>query len=365
MATMKQTTERPEDGGRIEPIWPVQRAGALVLVAVTLVALYVCFQIALPLLPALAWALALAVIAYPLHRRIAQRVRPPSLAAGVSLCIVVMIFFVPAAFVLDRIVVEVYMHLERLNAEAAAGQWDNLGERSPFLASLVAFAGKHFDIRAETQRFLSFVLANLPSLVKASLWTLFEVLMTVFALFYFLRDGERGLAGLREALPLTPSECDDLFHRVGDVIHGTVYGTLLCAAVQGALGGLMFWWLGLPAPTLWGVVMGLLAIVPYLGAFVIWAPAALFLAIDGHWGSALILALWGGVVIALIDNLIYPVLVGKRMHLHPLLVFIGIMGGLVLFGASGVIVGPIVLALAQGLLILSRRRFLPEPPPAT
>jgi predicted PurR-regulated permease PerM len=126
--------------------------------------------------------------------------------------------------------------------------------------------------------------------------------------------------------------------------------------VQGALGGLMFWWLGLPAPILWGAVMGLLAIVPVLGAFVVWLPAAKFLAARGQWGKAVILLLWGTVVVGLINNLLYPILVGKRLRLHTVPVFFAIVGGLAVFGATGIILGPVILALTDAILEIWRRR---------
>jgi predicted PurR-regulated permease PerM len=178
----------------------------------------------------------------------------------------------------------------------------------------------------------------------------------LFVLFFLLRDRHRGLAALRSVVPLSEAEADKIFRRVADTIHATVFGTLLVAAVQGALGGLMFWWLGLPAPLLWGLIMGLLAIVPVLGAFVIWVPAALFLALQGDWGKALILTAWGAFVIGLIDNLLYPIFVGKKLRLHTALVFIAIVGGLALFGGSGVILGPVVLAITDALIEIWRRR---------
>jgi AI-2E family transporter len=126
---------------------------------------------------------------------------------------------------------------------------------------------------------------------------------------------------VRSLVPLSEKETNKVFTRVSDTIHATVFGTLAVAAVQGALGGLMFWWLGLPAPILWGAVMGLLAIVPVLGAFVVWLPSTIFLAASGQWGKAVILILWGTVVVGLIDNLLYPILVGKRLRLHTVPVF--------------------------------------------
>jgi predicted PurR-regulated permease PerM len=104
------------------------------------------------------------------------------------------------------------------------------------------------------------------------------------------------------------------------------------------------------------VVMGLLAIVPVLGAFVVWVPAAIFLALEGNWGKALLLTAWGGIVIALIDNLLYPILVGTKLRLHTVPVFIAIIGGLTVFGVAGVILGPLVFAVTLSLIDVWRRR---------
>jgi predicted PurR-regulated permease PerM len=135
-----------------------------------------------------------------------------------------------------------------------------------------------------------------------------------------------------------------------------MFGTVIAALVQGALGGTIFWLLGLPTPALWGLAMGLMAVVPYLGAFMIWVPAAAFLAIQGEWWKAGALTLWGSVVIGLIDNLIYPILVGNRLQQHTVVAFIAIVGGIAVFGASGIILGPVIVTLTIYLVELWRRR---------
>jgi predicted PurR-regulated permease PerM len=122
------------------------------------------------------------------------------------------------------------------------------------------------------------------------------------------------------------------------------------------MGGLMFWFLGLPAPIVWGAVMALLATIPVMGTFVVWAPAAVYLAASGAWVKAAILVGWGAVAIGLIDNFLYPMLVGRRLRFHPLPVFFSIVGGLALFGAAGLVLGPIVLSVTAALLDLLRRR---------
>ena len=139
-----------------------------------------------------------------------------------------------------------------------------------------------------------------------------------------------------------------LFSEVFDTVHATIYGTFVVAAVQGALGGLMFWWLDLPEPLLPGVVMGLLAVVPVLGAFIIWIPAAIFLVLEGSGGKALLLTLWGAVVVGGIDNLLYPMLVGSRLKMHSLTAFVSIVGGLIVLGPSGLILGPVMFMVTLG-----------------
>jgi len=187
------------------------------------------------------------------------------------------------------------------------------------------------------------------------------LLLTLYFLFYFLRD-RRSLVGmLADLLPLSAAETDRLSRRAIDTIHATMYGTVVCAVVQGTLSGLMFWWLDLPAPLLWGVVMGLLAVVPMFGAFIVWIPAAIFLALDGRWGSALILTAWGTLVVGMIDNLLYPMLVGNRLKLHSILSFVSVVGGLIVFGASGLILGPLAVTITLALLETWRTRISTNP----
>lgn len=149
---------------------------------------------------------------------------------------------------------------------------------------------------------------------------------------------------------------ENMFERISGTVHATVYGTLAVSSIQGVLGGLIFWCLGLPAPLLWGVVMAILAVIPVLGAFVVWIPAALFLAMEGSWGKALILTLWGMLVVGTVDNLLRPVLVGNRLKLHTVLAFISVVGGLMLFGPAGLILGPVALTITTVLLETLRCR---------
>jgi predicted PurR-regulated permease PerM len=176
-----------------------------------------------------------------------------------------------------------------------------------------------------------------------------------FTMFYLFLDGDKAVRVLREWLPLDPKDSHALVHRCGEIISASVYGVVVLAAIQGTLGGLMFWWLGLPSPLLWGLVMILMATIPMLGTFVVWVPAAIYLAVTGHLIKAAILTFWGAVVIGMADNLLRPRLVGEKTKMHDLLIFFAVLGGLQAFGVLGILMGPVVLAVAITLLETFRR----------
>ena len=333
-----------------------ERVLALTLIAATAIVFYLCYLIISPFLSALAWALALAVLTYPLYTWIARRIKRPNIAAAMSVLIVTLVIVGPSALVAQRLGSQIAAAVNYITETDHAARWRIMIERHPSLAPAVSWIEQHVDIDREARQVADAITSRIPSFLTGSARALAELLITLFVLFYLFRDKQRVLNAVRHVLPLSDTEAQQMFSRISDTIYATIYGTVVVALVQGILGGLMFWWLGLPAPMLWGAVMALLAIVPVLGAFVVWVPAAIFLALEGNWGKALILTAWGGIVIAVIDNLLYPILVGKRLRLHTVPVFIAIIGGLTVFGAVGIILGPVVFAVTLGLIAVWRRR---------
>jgi len=329
---------------------------ALVLIVATAVGIYVCCQLVLPFLPALVWALALAVLFTPLHRRLESKLKHPSLAAAITVLIVGLIVAVPGIFVGQRLIMESARGAQIVQVKVESGEWRRAIEAQPRLVPLETWMEQEFDLPGAVRDLASWLTKTAGSIVRGSVVQLLGFALTFYLLFYFLRDRRAALLSLRSMSPLSPEEMDRLFARIGDTVFATVYGTLAVAAVQGLLGGLMFWWLGLPTPLLWGVIMGLLAVVPVLGAFVVWIPAAIFLLLDGSWGKALILTAWGGVVVGGIDNLLYPMLVGGRLKMHTVLAFISVVGGLMVFGPSGLVLGPVALTITTEILAIWRNR---------
>jgi len=329
---------------------------ALALIVATGGGLYLCYRLALPFLPALAWALALAILFTPFHRWLESKLKHPGLTAAFSVLIVGLIVVVPATFVAQRLIMESARGAEIIKTRVESGEWRRAIEAQPRLAPLADWIEHKVDLPGTVKALASWLTTTAGAIVKGSVVQVIGFCLTFYFLFYFLRDHGAALTSLRVLSPLSTADMDHLFRRVADTIYATVYGTLAVSAVQGLLGGLMFWWLGLPAPLLWGVVMGLLAAVPVVGAFVVWIPAALFLALEGSWGKALILTAWGALVVGTIDNLLRPILVGNRLQLHTLLAFISVVGGLMMFGPPGLILGPVALTVTTVLLDLWRQR---------
>lgn len=336
--------------------WSRSQINALVLLAATVFALYLCYLLAAPFLQALAWAVTLAVLFTPLQRWLEARLKYPSLAAMTSILIIGLIVLVPATFVGQRLVLQASRGANLLESRYATGEWRQALDAQPALAQLTDRITRHLNL-ADTIRSATSWLSNAAgSILTGSVFQVIGVCLTFYLLFFFLRDRRSALQTLRGLSPLTEAEMDRLFARIGNTIFATVYGTLAVAAAQGLLGGLMFWWLGLSAPLLWGVVMSLLAVVPALGAFIVWIPAALFLVLQGSWGKALILTLWGLLAVSTVDNLLRPILVGNRLKLHTVLIFLSVVGGVILFGTAGLILGPVLLTITMELLEIWHRR---------
>jgi predicted PurR-regulated permease PerM len=329
---------------------------ALVLLALTGVGIYLCYWMAAPFFPALAWALALAVLFAPLNRWLERKFNGRSMAAVVCVIAAAVIVVVPALFVADRIAGEAGKGAATVTALVKSGEWRSGIEGHPRIESIVVWIDEEFDLPGLMQSAAAWLTSTATGFVRMSVLHLVGMILTFYLLFYFLRDRSIALASLRSLSPLSTADMNRLFVDVFETVHATVYGTFVVAAVQGVLGGLMFWWLGLPAPLLWGLVMGLLAVVPVLGAFIIWIPAALFLFATGSEGKALVLALWGTIVVGGIDNVLYPLLVGNSLKMHTIIAFVSIVGGMIFFGAAGLILGPIVFTVTRVLLQIWRAR---------
>jgi predicted PurR-regulated permease PerM len=372
------TQATPESSKSQQCQLPAGRAALLVLGAASAVIAYVCYLVLCPFLSPLAWALALATVTHPAHIWIERRFPFPNLAAAMTVILTAAVVITPVVFVTHYLAIEVEQKAEFLRRQLLSGEWrKDLQETTVFgrailwaEAHLVPTSTNHLaspstDTRQEDPALVEETptveqAANLTvgviSLVSNAAWLGLQLLITLMSLFFLLRDRRQVRDSIRALLPISTTEADQVFQRTRDTLNATVFGSLIVALIQGSMGGLMFWWLGLPSPLLWGAIMAVLAFIPVLGTFVVWMPTAVVLAMQGDWGRAAALVLWGAIAIGLIDNLLYPTLVGGRMRFHTLLVFFAVVGGIFQFGAAGVILGPLILVLADALVEIWKRR---------
>lgn len=329
----------------------------LLQVALTAIALYLCWTILKPFLSVLLWASVLTLVFYPAHSWWLRRLGRPSLAALVSTLLVITTIIVPVVLVSSAVI----RQLQGV-ASTAQGQVTALiadPAQTERLQHVLALANEYLGVdEAQVRDALQqaatnasqFLVQGTVNVLGGALGFVLSTFFVMFTMYYLFKDGPRAVAALRDMLPLGHERGDRLVARTADIISASVYGVVVIAVVQGALGGLMFWALGLPSPLVWGVVMIVFATIPMLGTFVVWVPAAIFLAASGHLVKAVVLTVWGAVVIGMVDNFLRPRLVGQRAQMHELLIFFSVLGGLQVFGVLGILLGPVVVALALGML---------------
>jgi predicted PurR-regulated permease PerM len=334
------------------------------LLAATAVALYGCWLIMQPFLGVLTWSVVLVVTFYPVHRRLAAWTARPWLAALISSGLAVMAVLIPVTIAVLAVGREVP---EMVRGSQGALQ-RLLDPESPNTGGAVRWLSQYVDIESlrSTQLITDhlgdwsgFLAGHAFGWAAGFLGVVIQAFFVIFTIYYLFRDGEALVAWLPKVLPLEEAQSKELLHRTQDMISASVYGVIVLAVIQGLLGGLAFLVLGLPNPVVWCAVMIILSAIPVTGSFLIWAPAAVYLATTGRWGAALLLAAWGVLVIGLVDNFMRPKVMGQKARMHELLLFFAILGGLVVFGAPGLVFGPVMLAVTLCLLDVIRQTGRP------
>jgi predicted PurR-regulated permease PerM len=332
------------------------RLSTVVLIILAGLGVLLCVVVATPFLPALTWALSLAVVAHPAYVWIARRVKHRTLAAALAVALIAVGLVGPTVLIVQQTIRQVTEGFTAFEEQVKSGEFQQRLEQNPKVARLANWARANFDSERAFQEVGESVQRKLGGWLKGTVFAIAQAFIALFVLFFLFRDHDQAVRALRWIMPLSKREADDVMERVGAMVYATIYGTFVVAAVQGVLGGLMFWILGLPTPLLWGVVMALVSLVPTLGAFVVWLPAAVVMAAQGEWVKAAVLGGWGIAVVGSIDNVLHPVLVGQKMRMHTVPVFIATVGGLFVFGAAGLVLGPVTFAFTLALLDVLRQR---------
>ncbi len=323
-----------------------------------LLLVYLVFRVFWPFLVPLGWAAVLAVMAYSGNKKLERRMGR-TLAALVSTAGVTLILIVPVLLLTTLFVREGIDATRSVQASMASGGLGALDRSWEWLTARIAqyttvdLAGL---VRQDASRFGGYLASKLGGVVRDVFLFVFELFVTLFALFFFLRDSGSLVRFVHRILPFDEVMREKMLGEARELVFASVTTGLVIAAIQGAIGGAAFALVGLHSAVFWGMLMAFLALLPVVGTWPIWIPAVIWLFATGHAGRALaLLGICGGVVTT-IDNIVRPLLLGGRSSMNGLLVFISVLGGIQVFGVLGVILGPVVVATLIGMLDVYSRK---------
>lgn len=327
----------------------LQRAAFLLLVVLATIAFFAVVQ---AFLMPLFWAAVIATVFAPLQRRYVRALRGRASVAALLTILTIVLLVIAPLFLLGLAVTQ---EIIALHERIRSGEIDlqaplRFVERmAPIVTRYLDRFGVRLDrlgqqLSSAAVEISQFVASRALAIGQNIVRITALFILMLYVLFFFLRDGARLIEALIRALPLGDERERRLLAKFAEVSRATIKGTLVVGLVQGALGGVLFWAVGIPAPVFWGVVMTVFSILPAVGAGLVWGPAAIILLALGEIVRGLVLIIVGTVIIGLVDNLLRPILVGRDTQMPDYLVLVSTLGGLAVFGISGFVIGPVVAA---------------------
>ncbi|HEV3219041.1 MAG TPA: AI-2E family transporter [Candidatus Acidoferrales bacterium] len=329
-----------------------ERLNTILLYASVLLLGYLVYLIFLPFLVPIGWAGILAVVLHPWHQRLTRRMGETRAAilstSGVTLLLIVPTLALATLFVREAVQAALGIQHSFARGEMpwASNAWAWLVSHSPGgsgrdLSSLLDQAGERIGTEAT---------AMLSTVLTHTALFFFDLFITIFALFYFFRDGEGLLGAIRGGLPFEEEHAEKIIKGAERLIRATVTTSLVVAAIQGILCGIGFAVVGIGAAVFWGVGMAFCSLLPVIGSALIWLPATVWLLATGHWGKAIVLvAICAGLTTG-VDSLLRPLLLSGQTRMNALMVFVSLLGGVAVFGPIGLVLGPILVAMAVGVV---------------
>ena len=327
------------------------RTQRLLFYGVLLLVIAGLYAVSKPFLVPLAWAGILVICFWPVHARIAKRLSPVA-AAAASTAALTLLLVVPTVLLGIALARQGFGAVDRVQEAFAAGIPEPIARAYAWVQGLLPLPPLDELVAKATELAKGAaggIAKQAGSVLGALIVVLFDVGVMVLALFFFFRDGPAIATALRRLLPFDDAHSVRLMASTRDLIHASVTSGVIVAATQGLIGGILFACLGIDAPVFWGVVMAFLSLFPLIGSWLVWGPAAVWLLSTGHVAKGLVLIALGAVLVGGVDNVLRPVLIGNRTSMGMLLLFIGLLGGVAAFGFIGLVLGPVVIAVALSL----------------
>ena len=312
-------------------------------------------------MPALLAGAVIAYLCYPYYFKSLKYIKNKNIAAFVFSILIVILFTVPFIIILGLVSQEAYYTYATLNQHNLGTNFmkiickDESWLSCRSLRSAVGLlpeSNLDYYMQVSIEKITKFIVDNFSAFLVSLPSLMLNFFVMIFVVYYLLKDGDEISRRIKNILPLKESHKQKILERFHDLTFGSFYGSILMAILQGVLGGLGFLILGVPSALLWGFVMILFALIPYFGTAIVWLPAALNLIFQGYLQNdssitvrGVVLIIYGLLVVSSIDNILKPKIIGSKAHVHPVLVLLGVLGGLELFGFIGLILGPVMLAL--------------------
>jgi len=325
---------------------------------------WLAYRIVQPFLVEIAWAVVLAICLDPVRMRVQPRLGPTRTALlltfGVLVLLVIPVVFVGATVIAEGGPAVRYLETQLQNQGGAAGWfhqgWEWARGRAPFLPTEQQAIAK---VTASVGKAAEFLAGQAGGLLKGAASFLFSLVITLGVLFFMVRDAALFQAAIRRVLPFGREQNERLLATTRDLVSASVTATLAIAALQGLIGGVTFALLGIDGWVLWGVMMGILALLPLVGATLVWLPFAVWLALSGSLVKGIVLAVVGALILGTVDNVVRPLFLSGKAQMNTLVLIISLMGGVSAFGFIGIVIGPLVASLLTALV--ESYHAVPEP----
>ncbi len=332
------------------------------------------FWVAKPFINALLASAVIAYVFHPIYMWLRKYIKYKNVCALIVSAFILLLIIGPLFLVVESAAPDARYVYVRAKQKILTGEFIDVQCTSTNQNLLCSLQGRvqDFVTQPDVKYYLSsvvskvteFIMAKLSDIVFTLPVILINLFVTFFAVFYLLRDGKDLVAYVKSLLPIRQEHRAHIFERLRDTARAVVFGSLVIALIQGVLGGIGFAIFGVSSALLWGAVMALAALIPFVGTALIWLPASIAMIAAGSTdGNAVMvwkgigLLIYGFLIIGGIDNILKPMLIGDRSGIHPVVILIGVFGGLAVFGAVGFIIGPLVMALFKVFLDIYKHEY--------
>lgn len=313
-------------------------------IALLLILLYLAFRLVQPFFTYIFLGLILTIAVYPFYKLFSKRIKHKKTSSIIAIVLILLIIIIPSFLIVSLLVKQTVSFINSFNTAS-------FEKTNEYIVSL-------FGPGADLNQNLNEILFNVKDFIARSAFSIAgsvaEVVLGLFIMFFIMYygfvEGDKWFCQIKDFIPFSKARRERLVKEIKNVTQAVIYGQIFIAILQGTLGGIGFFIVGISNPVFWGFVMTILAFLPVVGTGFVWGPAGLIELINGHIISGVFLLVYGFFIVAGIDNLIRPRIISGKGRIHPVVALIGVLGGLKVFGFLGIIIGPLIAALFIAML---------------